>query len=121
MNEQHVIYKKFVLNNKLNWFNTWEVHSSVIIHDWRSIQLNLDGCSLGTLRQLEIGRVIRDHWGLVVKAYSKPAGVGFSIEIQIVVLLEGLMQTKASGLSNFVVQGNSTIVILWVAKKEIDS
>lgn len=47
--------------------------------------------------------------------------MGFSIEIQIVVLLEGLMQTKASGLSNFVVQGNSTIVILWVAKKEIDS
>lgn len=33
-------------------------------------------------------------------------------------LLEGLAHTKALGLSNLVVEGDSNVVISWVAKKE---
>ena len=62
--------------------------------------------------------MIRDHQGSIIKAYSKPIGDGFTIEVKIVVLLEGLIQTKALGLLNFVIEGDSTVVISWVPKKE---
>ena len=39
--------------------------------------------------------MIRDHPGLVIKAYSKPAGDGFAIEAEVLSLLEGLVQEKA--------------------------
>lgn len=41
----------------------------------------------GHLGQLGISGVIRDHQGLNIKAYSKPIGVGFTIEAEVVVLL----------------------------------
>lgn len=62
--------------------------------------------------------MIRDHQGSVIKTCSKPVGGGFAIEVEVVVLLEGLVQGKTLGLSNFVVLGGFVIVISWPTKKE---
>lgn len=69
--------------------------------------MNFDGYSLGDMGQFGIGWVIRYHQGSIIKAYSKLAGKSFAIEAEVVTLLEGLMQTKALGLSKFVVEGDS--------------
>lgn len=84
----------------------------------RALKLNFDGYSLGTLKQLGIGQEITQQWGLVIKAYSKPTNDGFAIEVEVVVLLEGLVLAKALGLSNFMVEGDPITVISWVAQKE---
>lgn len=39
--------------------------------------------------------MIRDPSGSVVRAFSKPAGEEFSIKIEILVLLEGLVHDRA--------------------------
>ena len=38
--------------------------------------LNFVGCALGNLGYLGIGGVIRDHHGIVLRAFSKSIGVG---------------------------------------------
>ena len=48
----------------------------------------------------------------------KLAGESFATKAEIVALLEGLVQAKALGLFNFVVWGDSTVLISWVGKKE---
>ena len=84
----------------------------------RIIKLNFDGCALGTPRQLGIGGLIRDHWNSIIRAYSKLVGDGFAIKAKVVALLEDHVEAKTLGLSNFVVQGDSIVVISWVAKME---
>ena len=59
------------------------------------VKLNIDGCSLGSRGQLGIGGVIRDRWGLVIKAYANPADDSFAIEAEVVEFLKGLVQAKA--------------------------
>ena len=51
----------------------------------------------------------------MVKAYSKPVGDDFAIEAKVIVLFKHLVLAKALGLSNFVVEGDSIVVISWVA------
>ena len=60
-----------------------------------SIKLNFNECSLDNLRWLDIGVVIRDHLGTVLRDYSKPTDAGSTIEVEMLALLEGLLQTKA--------------------------
>ena len=35
------------------------------------MKLNLDGCPMGCLGQIGIGGVIRNHFGIVLRAFSK--------------------------------------------------
>ena len=53
-----------------------------------------------------IGSVIMDYNDIVLRPFSKLVGVGLAIEAKILALLEGLLQTKALDLSNFLVKGD---------------
>lgn len=64
-------------------------------------------------RHLGIGWLLRDYCGRVLKTFSKLAGWGLAIEIEILALLEGLLQVKALGPSNFLVEDDSTTIISW--------
>lgn len=68
------------------------------------VKLSFDGCALGILGQLRIGGVIIGHQGLVMKTYSKPTIECVATEVEVVVVEEGLVQIKALGMSNFVVE-----------------
>lgn len=35
--------------------------------------------------------MIKDHLGTILRAYSKPAGVGSVVEVELLALLEGLL------------------------------
>ena len=83
-----------------------------------SIKLNFDGCALGKPSQLGIGSVIMDYNDIVLRPFSKLVGVGLAIEAKILALLEGLLQTKALDLSNFLVKGDYAIVISQMSKLE---
>ena len=48
-------------------------------------------------------------------------GSGIALESEILTLLKGLMEAKALGLSNLVVEGDSAIVSSWIPKKKKDS
>lgn len=74
------------------------------------VKFNFDGCSLGTLGQCGIGDLLRDHQGSVIKAYSKPVGDSFAINIKVIELLEPYI-SKALGLSSFVVEEDFATVI----------
>ena len=52
-----------------------------------------------------------DYNDIVLRPFSKLVGVGLAIEAKILALLEGLLQTKALDLSNFLVKGDYAIVI----------
>lgn len=41
---------------------------------------NFNGCSLGNGGQLRIGGLLQDHFGIVLKTFSKFAGQGLAIE-----------------------------------------
>ena len=62
--------------------------------------------------------MIRDHFGAMLRAFSKPAGEELIIGTEILALLEGLLQVRALSLSHLWVKGDSTIVIPWVSKSE---
>ena len=81
-------------------------------------KLNFNYCALGNFGPLEIGGVIRDHSGFVVRAFSKIVGEGLVIETKILALLEGLLHARALSLSNLYVEEDSTILISRVAKFE---
>lgn len=51
-------------------------------------------CFLGDLEQFGTGRVFRDHCGIVLGEFSKLAGEGITVEVEIQVLLECLLQVK---------------------------
>ena len=53
---------------------------------------------------------------MVERTFSKPLGQDLVIEVEI--LLKGLLKAQTLGLSNLLVEGDSTIVITWVTKKE---
>lgn len=53
------------------------------------VRLNFDGHFLGNFGQLEIEALLRDHFGIVVRAFSKPASQGSVIEAEILAALEG--------------------------------
>ena len=85
---------------------------------WVLLKLNFDECSLGNSRKLVIEGLHRDHYGKVLRAFSKPTSQGLAIGEEILALLEGLLLANASSLSNFLVEDDSTIVIPWTNKKE---
>lgn len=58
-------------------------------------KLNFNYCALGNFGPLEIGGVIRDHSGFVVRGFSKIVGEGLVIETKILALLEGLLWARA--------------------------
>ena len=83
------------------------------------IKLNFDRCSLGNPEQLVIEWLLMDHHGTLIIAFSKHVGVDLAIEAaKILALLEGLKLAKPEGLSNLLVEGDSTVVLFWVNKKE---
>ena len=45
-----------------------------------SIKLDLDGCALGNPYQLGIEAVVRNHHKMVLRVFSKLAGVGLACE-----------------------------------------
>ena len=47
------------------------------------------------MKQVQIGRLIIDHSGLVVRAVTKPAGEEFSTKVEISALLVGLVHARA--------------------------
>ena len=49
------------------------------------------GCLLGNSGWVGTGGVIRDHFGTVLRAFSKHAEMGLAIKAEILTLLEGLM------------------------------
>ena len=50
------------------------------------MKLNLDGCPMGCLGQIGIGGVIRNHFGMVLRAFSKHAKIGSAIKVEILAL-----------------------------------
>ena len=66
-----------------------------------SVKLNLDGCSLGNLGQLEIRGMLMDHHGTLLKVFFKTIGAGLAIEADILTLLEGLKHVKVEVYSTF--------------------
>lgn len=74
-----------------------------------SIKLNFDGCSSGNPGQLGIGGTLTDHYGTLMRAFSN--NVVTTIEVEIIVLLEGLKLAKAEGLSNLLVDRDFAVVL----------
>ena len=68
---------------------------------------------MGNLGQLGIGRLIRDHSSGVLRAFSSLA-----IEAEILALLEELLLAKTLSISNFLIEGDSIVVISQAIKKE---
>ena len=82
------------------------------------VKLNFNGCSFRNPGQIGIRGVIRNHFGTLLRAYPKQTIEGLAIEVEILTLLEGLLQAKALGLSNLIIEGDSAIVLSWVINKE---
>lgn len=59
-----------------------------------------------------------DYLGTLVRSFSKHVGEGLAIEAGTSALSEGLTMAKAEDLSNFSVEGDLTVVITQVNKKE---
>lgn len=76
------------------------------------VKLKFDGRSLGNPGQLRIGGLLRDHFGTVVRAFSKLAGQGLVIGEEILTHFERLLQAKGLGLSNFLGGGDSAMICL---------
>ena len=52
---------------------------------------NFDGCSLSNFIQIGVECMIKDHFGTIVRVFSKQVGVGLVIKADILVLLEDLL------------------------------
>ena len=70
----------------------------------RQYQVEFDRCTLHNLGQLKIGGILMDDHETLVRALSKNTGVGLR-------MLESLKLAKINGLSCFLVEWNSTIVL----------
>lgn len=77
------------------------------------IKLNFDGCYLGNLGQLGIEGCL-EIIVAVLRAFLKLCKLGFSHWGRNSCLFERVVL----GISNFLVEGDYAIVILWVSKKE---
>ena len=74
---------KKTIKYKLNFikYHVWSLLTKEFI------RLNFYECSLDSLGQLEIGRVIGDHYSTKIKTFCKPTSEGFAIKVEILALL----------------------------------
>lgn len=66
--------------------------------------LNVDGYSLGNPGQQAIGGMLMDHYVTLLTTFSKHAGMGLAIEVEILTFLEGIEMGQVECLSNLLVE-----------------
>lgn len=71
----------------------------------------IDGCYLGNWGQLGIRGLVLDHCGRVLRAFSKLVDWSLAIEARNSI-------GQSFEFLNFMVEGDSTIIIPWLTKKE---
>lgn len=52
-----------------------------------------------------------DHPGMLVRSFYKQVGVGLTIEVEILVLLECLKLAKIEGFSSLTIEGYSKLIL----------
>ena len=71
---------------------------------WVLLKVNFDGCFLGNLEQLGIGRLLRSNFGMVQRTFLN------NVEAKIRTLLRGLLQVKTLSFFSLLV-GDIAIII----------
>lgn len=98
-----------------------------VVHWWQllgenTLKLNFDGSSLGNPGPLGMGGTIYDASGTCIVAFSGPLGYGDPLNAKIKALLYGLRLIHSKGMvsHNIKVEGDSAIVIGWMAFRSND-
>lgn len=99
-----------------------------VAHWWKpprenTLKLNFDGSSMGNPGPSGMGGTIFDSSGSCLVAYLGPLGVRDSMSAEIKALLYGLrlIHSKGLGSHKIEVEGDSAVVIGWMAHRGSDS